>query len=130
MGWTFTRGDQIELRLGVSERWTRGEVLDDDIHNMPNKVVVGYYVGMLRAYDVMDQADLFPHGYHARQHVPWAKHTVPDSVLGEQCRGCGQPATHKIGDQSGPSNFHELTSYICCECLNSLGMNCALYPPH
>jgi len=62
--------------------------------------------------------------------VDYAWHTIPASAVEEPCSGCWQKATHKIGDQSGPENFHELTAYLCCGCLGAMGMNCRLYPPY
>lgn|GEM_PF-4030660 len=64
-----------------------------------------------------------------RVNVDYAPHSISISAVEEICV-CGGPATHKIGDQSGPRHFHELTRYLCCKCMFNIGMNCGYYPPY
>ena len=48
------------------------------------------------------------------------KHFVSTSCVGEKCRICGDPATHKIGEEimwDDPHKMrHTLTAYVCCDC--------------
>jgi hypothetical protein len=37
---------------------------------------------------------------------PWA--------AGEQCQVCQQRAVHKVGEEDGPPDQHNWTSYLCC----------------
>lgn len=62
--------------------------------------------------------------------VAYAWHTISPSTVGELCRACGEPAAHKVGDYTGPKNFHQLTAYLCCTHMRVMGMNCRLYPPY
>ena len=47
-------------------------------------------------------------------------HPVSASCRGENCRICGDPATHKVGEEilhDDPlPNRHNLTAYVCCDC--------------
>jgi len=46
-------------------------------------------------------------------------HPVSASCKGEQCRICGQPATHKVGEEIQHDDpfpdRHNWTAYVCCE---------------
>lgn len=46
------------------------------------------------------------------------RHFVSKSCVGESCRVCELPATHKVGEEipsDGPmQDRHNLTAYICC----------------
>lgn len=52
----------------------------------------------------------------------YATHPFPDSCLDETCHACRNsryskadtPATHKLGEETGPPNIHNLTAYVCC----------------
>lgn len=48
---------------------------------------------------------------------------------GERCAwpDCGNTATHKVGEQAALF-FHEMTTYLCCDHMRALSMNCADYP--
>lgn len=47
-------------------------------------------------------------------------HFVSPTCTGEKCKMCGNPATHKIGEEVPMDDprtwtpFHNMTSYICC----------------
>jgi len=46
-------------------------------------------------------------------------HFVSKSCKGENCRVCGAPATHKVGEEiahDDPNQArHNLTAYVCCK---------------
>lgn len=133
MGWEWKVGDRVEVGFysasaPASRRWTVGEIIDLDIRGLPDHAVVGLWLGALTSYDIVKLDELYPAGHHDRRAVEGCRHTVPVSTLEEKCRKCWQAARHKIGDESGPANFHNLTAYVCCSCLRELGMNCDLYP--
>lgn len=65
-----------------------------------------------------------------REFVSYAPHSIDCSLVGELCVWCARPATHKVGDQSGPHDLHELTNYLCCECMRMIGMDCRRYPTY
>jgi hypothetical protein len=92
--------------------------------------------GARQVYDAFDQLgshDILAHHPWGRVlldrwvDTPHATHQVPEWVVGEQCRGCSLPATHKVGDQSAPPGIHELTAYLCCGCMAIVGMPCRAY---
>lgn len=47
-------------------------------------------------------------------------HFVSKSSVGEACRVCSAPATHKLGEEIPPDdpwqNRHNFTAYVCCGC--------------
>ena len=46
------------------------------------------------------------------------KHFVSCTCEGERCSICGEPATHKVGEEVGFDDFeirHNFTAYVCCE---------------
>src|SRR5581483_1814288 len=48
-----------------------------------------------------------------------SNHPVSESCKGEKCRICGQPATHKVGEEIPHDDpfpdRHNWTAYVCCE---------------
>ena len=52
------------------------------------------------------------------------EHFVSGSCAGEICAHCGQPATHKVGEEILPDDpypiCHNRTSYICCDIFRKL----------
>lgn len=60
--------------------------------------------------------------------VEHCAHPVRISIVEHHCHVCSQPATHKIGDESGPRTFHNLTTWLCCNHMSVLGLHCNLYP--
>ncbi len=62
-----------------------------------------------------------------RVEVTYAGHTIAPWCVEETCSGCGEPATHKIEETSGPETFHPLTAYVCCGCFQLVGA-CESYP--
>jgi hypothetical protein len=60
--------------------------------------------------------------------VDYCAHPIRSSVVEEKCHVCAKPATHKIGEESGPVGFHNLTNWLCCDHMSFLGMYCNLYP--
>lgn len=56
-----------------------------------------------------------------------SSHSFPVTVSEERCR-CGAPAAHKLGESTGPDNFHPLTAYVCCQHFSSLIGPCGEYP--
>jgi hypothetical protein len=34
----------------------------------------------------------------------------------EACTNCGAEATHKVGEEDGPTYRHNWTTYLCCNC--------------
>lgn len=134
MGWKWNEGDKIEIAewscsTDLVPEWRRGVIVDTEIKGMPDHVVVRVYIGAAGTTgEIVEKALLFPAGHHERVNVGYAQHTVPASVVGQGCALCRLPATHKIGDESGPSNFHNLTNWVCCTDMKALGMDCALYP--
>lgn len=47
--------------------------------------------------------------------VPYAGHNIRPWAVEEHCFYCGDHATHKIEETTGPIHFHPLTAYVCCE---------------
>jgi hypothetical protein len=47
-------------------------------------------------------------------------HEVSDSAEGVACRTCGEPATHKVGEESAPDYRHNWTAYLCCLCFGNV----------
>lgn len=47
--------------------------------------------------------------------VDYANHAIRPWAVEEHCFYCGNHATHKIEETTGPRNFHPLTAYVCCE---------------
>jgi hypothetical protein len=39
---------------------------------------------------------------------------------------CSATATHKVGEQA-PLYAHEMTTYLCCEHMQAIAMNCEWY---
>lgn len=133
MGWKWNEGDKIEMAYyggsSLKPVWRPGTIVDTDISGMPDHVVVRVYIGAAGTTgEIVERHLLFPAGYHTRVNVEYAQHTIPASVIEHRCTKCNVPATHKIGDESGPSNFHNLTNWVCCAHMKALGMDCALYP--
>jgi hypothetical protein len=57
------------------------------------------------------------------------EHFVSASCGGEHCRVCGDPATHKVGEEimhDDPSHEslytarHNFTAYVCCDCFTMI----------
>jgi hypothetical protein len=46
-------------------------------------------------------------------------HFKSGCCIGEKCSACGNPATHKVGEEQFPDDMrtwaHNLTAYVCCE---------------
>jgi hypothetical protein len=46
------------------------------------------------------------------------RHFISASCQGERCSICGEPATHKVGEEipydAPPPIRHELTAHVCC----------------
>jgi hypothetical protein len=46
-------------------------------------------------------------------------HWVSETCRGEVCSMCGQPATHKVGEEIPHDDplptRHNLTAYVCCQ---------------
>lgn len=47
--------------------------------------------------------------------VDYANHAIRPWAVSEHCFYCGELATHKIEETTGPRNFHPLTAYVCCK---------------
>lgn len=134
-GWEWKNGDDVEFTQwggAAHVRWLPGKIVDDDVRAGGDEKMyaVQHWVGTLTTYDLFPASAIFPRGYHERVTVDYAKHTIPVSVREHGCHMCRMPATHKVGDQSGPANFHELTTRLCCSCMARAGMGCDLYPAH
>jgi hypothetical protein len=43
-------------------------------------------------------------------------HETNPFAQGEACTNCGDEATHKVGEEDGPSYRHNWTTYLCCTC--------------
>lgn len=48
-------------------------------------------------------------------------HFVSTTCVGERCRMCWSPATHKVGEEIASddtigNNRHNFTAYVCCNC--------------
>lgn len=67
--------------------------------------------------------------FEERVTVGYAWHTIDESLLEEACRGpnCWQKATHKVADADPAPTCHPLTTYLCCGCMQAIGMNCRHY---
>jgi hypothetical protein len=56
--------------------------------------------------------------------VDYADHAIRPWCIEELCV-CGNKATHKIEETTGPANAHPLTAYVCCDCFFG---GCNWYP--
>jgi hypothetical protein len=66
--------------------------------------------------------------------VPYAKHAIMPSAVGEKCSSrragngsvgpCTNQASHKLGEEGGDPTKHNLTAYVCCSCFTTIMGRC------
>jgi hypothetical protein len=51
--------------------------------------------------------------------LPGKLHFVSKTCIGERCSICGEPATHKVGEEIAAGDplpaRHNFTAYVCCD---------------